>query len=100
MKSKTKIFFLWVAALMLAGCQSTTAPFSAGVDDSGTEVFVTGYMVRGGFTDWNDVKRKSYEQASAFCAKKGLRMHEVQMATKGARGWTPQESSMRFTCIK
>lgn len=91
---------MFVGLTTLVGCQFSTAPYSAGVDNNGQDVFITTYKVRGGMANWNEVKRKSYDQASAFCEKKGMKMHEVQMATKGARGWTPQESSLRFTCMR
>jgi hypothetical protein len=81
-------------ALML-GCASVSdvVPLGAGK-------YMVGSHVRGGLTSWAEVKAMAVKEATNYCAAKNMKVEVLDIETKGAQGWTPQNADITFKCVK
>jgi uncharacterized protein YceK len=84
---------LGVAVLILSGCSSVST-----VTPIGDGKYMVGSTVHGGFTSWDEVKRMAVDKAASFCQGQSKELTGVQTQTEGARGWTPQEAEVTFSC--
>ena len=64
----------------------------------GTDSYMVGSSVRGGFTGDTEVKTLAVKRANEFCANKGKTMVLTGSQSSGVQGWTPQNSEVTFTC--
>lgn len=83
-----------IAAASLVGCASTSE-----VVQLGPNSYMVGNQVRGG-KSWSEVKAGAIKAAQDHCATQGktaLVGDEIQ--TSGARGWTPQNAEVKFSCV-
>jgi hypothetical protein len=89
-----KLFVAVTALTVLAACASISEVSPAG---DGRYTLTT--QVRGGMTPWGEIKASSLKRADEYCTQQGKQMHQVDMQTHGARGWTPQEAELTFACV-
>lgn len=83
-----------LAFLALSGCTTISDVVPLGGDK-----YMVGYQVRGGLTSWGEVKATAVKQAANFCSSKGQKAEVLDIETRGAQGWTPQNADVSFKCI-
>lgn len=66
----------------------------------GSDKYLVGSHVRGGLTSWAEVKAMAVNEATKYCAAKNLKAEVIDIETKGAQGWTPQNADITFKCVK
>lgn len=82
-----------LAVVALSGCSSVSQ-----VTPMGSDTYSVGSQVKGGFTSWSEVKAMAVKRATEYCAAQDKNLKVVDVATHGARGWTPQEAEVTFKC--
>lgn len=85
---------LVAAAALLGACTTMTD-----VVPTGKDTFMVGTSVRGGLTSDTEVKAGAITRANEYCSTKGQRAQVLDSKSSGARGWTPQNAEVHFTCI-
>ena len=85
------------AALLLAVLLTACATVSD-VVPAGTDTFLVGANVRGGFKSDTEVTAMSIARANEFCSGKGQNMNLLNASNSGTQGWTPQNSQILFKC--
>ncbi len=83
-----------LTTLSLAGCASVSP-----VAPLGDGKYMVGYEVRGGLTSWSEVKAQALLQAQTFCTGQGKQPEVLDIKTRGARGWSPQNAEVTFKCV-
>lgn len=90
-----KLLTVAALAMCVAGCVS-----NPGVIADGPDAYRIMAVGSTGFTSSGSMQAKVYEQATAYCAGKGLTMETINMDSKQARpmGGYP-EATLRFKCV-
>jgi hypothetical protein len=83
-----------ISSLFFIGCSSISNVIPVGKD-----TYRVSSEMSGQFPSWSDVKGLSLSKANEFCNAKGMYMKEGDWETHGARGWTPLNAELTFTCI-
>jgi hypothetical protein len=47
---------------------------------------------------WDRASREAIEKATAYCTNMGKKYNFISEQRSGVWGWTPQESTINFTC--
>lgn len=81
-------------ALLLTACGGMSDVMQVGKD-----TYSLGSSQVWGMTSWETMRAEAEKKAIAFCTTKGLHMVEVSVQTRGARGWTPMDTSLTFRCV-
>jgi len=61
---------------------------------------MVGTQVRGGLSSWTEIKSQAVKEATSYCSAKGLEANVADIETSGARGWTPQNAEVKFSCVE
>ena len=88
-----KTAILTPALLACIACTSITP-----VTSLGNGKYMVAYQRRGGFDSWTEVKAGAIQQANAYCAQQGKSAEVENADEQGARGWTPMNVEVTFTC--
>ncbi|HEX7687929.1 MAG TPA: hypothetical protein VF453_09490 [Burkholderiaceae bacterium] len=80
-------------ALGLTACASHTEVMALGGDK-----YMVGYQQRGGLNSWTEVKFEAVKLANAHCAGMNKTAEVLNAEETGARGWTPMNVEVTFTC--
>jgi hypothetical protein len=91
MGMRTRLTIAVIAAL--AGCASHTDVVALGGGR-----FMIGYQQRGGLNSWTEVKAEAIKLANDHCAGSGKTAKIADAEETGARGWTPMNVEVTFTC--
>lgn len=65
---------------------------------TGPETYTVSSRMGGQLPAWSEVKALGIKRANEFCESQGKRMTVVRWETHGARGWTPLDAELTFTC--
>ena len=89
-----RIFVITICSLFIIGCSSVS-----NVSPVGKDTYRVSSEMSGQFPSWSDVKGLSLKKANEFCKARGGYMKEGEWETHGARGWTPLNAELTFSCI-
>jgi len=82
-----------LVAVALCACSSVGE-----VLPTGANTFTVSCGMSGNFPSWPEVKALCIKRANEYCDKRNKTMTVGSWDTHGARGWTPLNAELAFTC--
>ena len=89
-----KILIAPMFLMTIASC-TTISP----VSPAGKDTYLVSIEKRGGMDSWGELKADTLKQADDYCEKLNKKMTPVKIDTHGARGWTPMQVEVIFSCL-
>ena len=83
-----------LAATILSGCVTMTAPVSMGENR-----YLITLNARGGFQSDGELLTQSIGKANEFCNAQGKRAEITNTQSTGVQMWTPQNNQVVFACV-
>ena len=94
MNNHWRAFVSPLLLLTLVSC-TTISP----VSPAGKDTYLVSIEKRGGMDSWGELKADTLKQADDYCEKLNKKMTPVKIDTHGARGWTPMQVEVIFSCL-